>query len=79
MGSHIGNPKAMPPVNFRRLWGDFHNVAKQTSFNVAFWNNFGGLGKPKSIPKFDFRAFFSDVIFEQKFTSKFDSILEAQN
>ena len=79
MPSQIGGPKTMRPVDFRRLPGGFHNVAKQASFSIAFWNNFGGLGKPKSMPKFDFRAFFSDVIFEQKSTSKFVPILEAQN
>ena len=66
MRSQIGGPKAMGPVGLRRLPGGFHSVAKQASFSIAFWSNFGGLGKPKSMPKFDFRAFFSDVIFEKK-------------
>ena len=79
MDSHIGSPKAMRPVNFRRGWGGFHGVAKQASFSIAFWINFGGFGKPKSMPKFDFRAIFSDVIFEKIFTSKFGSCLKAQN
>ena len=79
MRSHIGNPKAMPSVNFRRGWGDFHSVAKQASFSIAFWNNFGGFGKPKSMPKFDFRAIFSDEIFEKQITSKFGSFLDARN
>ena len=59
MPSQIGGPKAMGPVDFRRLPGDFHSFAKQASFSIAFWSNFGGFGKPKSMPKFDFRAFFS--------------------
>ena len=71
--------QTLRPVNLGRLWRGFHSVAKQASFSIAFWSNFGGFGKPKSMPKFDFRAFFSDVIFEQKFTSKFATILEAQN
>ena len=79
MRSLFGNPKAMASVDFRRLAGEVHSVAKQTSFSIAFWNNFGGYGKPKSIPKFALRAFFSDVIFGQKYTSKFAPILEAQN
>ena len=79
MRSHIGNPKAMGPVDFRRAWGDFHNVAKQASFYIASGTDFRGFRKPKSMPKFDLRAFFSDVIFEQKFASKFAPILEAQN
>ena len=79
MRSHIGNPKAMPPVDFRRLPGDFHNVAKQASFNIAFRVDLEGFGNPKSMPKCDFRAIFSDVIFERNFTSKCDSFLRAQN
>ena len=79
MRSHIGSPKAMAPVNLRRLPGDFHSVAKQASFSIAFWSNFGGFGRLKSMPKFDFRAFFFDVIFESFFTSKFGRFLEAPN
>ena len=67
------------PVNFRRGAGDFHGVAKQASFYIAFGIDLEGFGEPKSMPKFDFRAIFSDVIFEQNFTSKFGSFLEAQN
>ena len=79
MRSHIGSPKAMTPVDFRRSWGGFHSVAKQASFYIAFRVDLEGLGKPKSMPQFDFRAIFSDVIFEKEFTSKFGSFLEAQN
>ena len=71
MRSLFGNPKAMPPVNLRRLAGELHSLATQASFNVAFWSNFCGFGKPKSMPKFDFRAFFFDVVFESNLTSKF--------
>ena len=66
MRSLFGNPKAMAPVNFRRLAGDLHSVAKQASFNIAFGVDLGGFGKPKSMPKFDFRAIFSDVIIGKK-------------
>ena len=79
MRSQIGGPKAMPPVDLRRLAGGLYNVANQVSFSIAFSSNFGGSGKPKSMPKFDFRAFFFDVIFENVLTSKFDRFLEAQN
>ena len=79
MRSHIGSPKAMRPVNFRRGWGEFHSVAKQASFYIASGTDFRRFRKPKSMPKFDLRVFFSDVIFEQKFASKFAPILEAQN
>ena len=67
MRSHIGSPKAMSPVNFRRGWGEFHSVAKQASFNIAVGSNFGGFGKPKSMPQFDFRVIFSYVIFEKDY------------
>ena len=79
MPSHLDALQSMSSANLRRLAGDFHSVAKQASFSIAFWSNFGGFGRPKSMPKFDFRAIFSDVIFEQNFTSKFGSFLEAQN
>ena len=79
MRSQIGGPKAMRPVDAQRFAGGFHSVAKQASFSIAFWSNFGGFGKPKSMPKFDFRAIFSDVIFEKKITSKFGSFLKAPN
>ena len=79
MRSQIGNPKAMTPVAFRRLPGEFHSVAKQASFNIAFRVDLEGFGSPKSMPKCDFRAIFSDVIFERNFTSKFGSILKVQN
>ena len=79
MRSHIGNPKTMTPVNLRRLPGDLHSVAKHASFNIAFGVDLGSFGKPKSMPKFDFRAIFSDVIFERNFTSEFGSCLKVQN
>ena len=41
MPSQIGGPKVMAPVDFRRLAGGFHNVAKQASFSIAFWSNVG--------------------------------------
>ena len=79
MRSQIGGPKAMPPVDLRRLPGRSHSVAKQASFNIAFWTHFSGLGRLKSMPKFDLRAFFFDVIFESVLTSKFYRFLEARN
>ena len=79
MRSLFGNPQAMGSVDFRRLPGGLHSVAKQASFNIAFGVDLEGFGRPKSMPKFDFRAIFSDVIFERNFTSKFGSCLRAQN
>ena len=77
MGSHIGSPKAMPPVDLRRGWGDFHSVAKQASFNVAFETDFRRFRKPKWTPKVDFRGFFFDVILECVFVSNFNRFSEA--
>ena len=67
------------PVNLRRLAGEFHSVAKQASFNIAFGTDFRGFLKPKWTSKFEFRAFFFDVIFESVLTSKFYRFLEARN
>ena len=67
------------PLKIRRLPRELHSVAKQASFNIAFWSHFNGFGRPKSMPKFDFRAFFFDVIFESVLTSKFYRFLEARN
>ena len=67
------------PVAFRRLARELHSVAKQASFNIAFGSYFNAFGKPKSMPKFDFRAFFFDVIFESVLTSKCYRFFEARN
>ena len=79
MRSPLDDFQTLRPFNLRRLAGGVHSVAKQASFSIAFWSNFGGFGRLKSMPKFDFRAFFFDVIFESFFTSKFGRFLEAQN
>ena len=79
MPSHLDALQRPTPVALRRFPRDLHSVAKQASFYIAFGIDLEGFGEPKSMPKFDFRAIFSDVIFEQNFTSKFGSFLEAQN
>ena len=79
MPSHLDALQTLRPVDFRGFAGKFHSVAKQASFSIAFWSNFGGFGRLKSMPKFDFRAFFFDVIFESVLTSKFYRFLEARN
>ena len=79
MGSHIGSPKAMPPVNLRRLPGEFHSVAKQASFNVALGVDLEGFGRPRWPLKFDFRALFFDVIFDCISASTFGQLLDAPN
>ena len=67
MRSHIGSPKAMAPVDFRRGWGEFHSVANQASFYIAFWTNFGGFSRPKRTPKSTFGELFFDAFFERHF------------
>ena len=42
MRSLFGRPKAMPPVNFRRLAAEIHSVAKQAPFRIAFRVDLGG-------------------------------------
>ena len=79
MRSQIGGPKIMRPVALRRLWGDFHSVAKQASFNVVFGADFRRFWKPKWTPKVAFRAIFFDVIFEYAFASIFPGFFEAPN
>ena len=79
MRSQIGGPKAMRPVALRRLPGDFHSVAKQASFNVAFGVDLEGFGKPRWLPKFDFRALFCDVIFDSVFVSTSGRLLDILN
>ena len=79
MGSHIGSPKAMSPVDFRRLPGDLHSVAKQASFYVAFGTDFRGFRRPNWTPKVNFQASVFDVISECVFVSNFNRFLEAPN
>ena len=79
MPSHLDAQQSPGPVDFRRLPGDLHSVVKQASFSIAFSSNFFGFVRPKSMPKFDFRTFFFDVIFESISTSKFGRFWEAQN
>ena len=77
MHSHLDALQAMPPVNFRRLASDFHSVAKQASFYIAFgtdlqgfffvflrcWGDFGGFGEAKMRPKIDFWDVFFSMFF----------------
>ena len=86
MRSQIGRPKAMPPVNFRRLWGDLHSVAKQASFGIALQTDFGGFGRhfgrfgePKWMPTSTFWTLFCDVFFERVLASIFGRFLKAGN
>ena len=63
MHSHLDALQAMPPVDLRRGGRDFHSVAKQASFYIAFGTDFQGFWKAKWTPKFDFRGFLSTLFF----------------
>ena len=78
MRSQIGGPKAMPPVNLRRLAGDFHSVAKQASFNVAFgvdlegfWEVFGGQNRGQNQFLGGFFSMFFSSAFRHRFLTVF--------
>ena len=49
MPCHLDALQHPTPVNFRRLAGELHSVAKQASFSIAFQSDFegfwGGLGR----------------------------------
>ena len=55
--------QTMVSVNFRRFAGDFHSVAKQASFGIAFWLKNGSQIEAESGSK----PCFADVLFEHAF------------
>ena len=78
MRSQIGGPKAMPPVNFRRLPGDFHSVAKQASFEtplvrdpIRFWRDLGRFWEVQMEVKIYFWEAFCDASAERVVESIF--------
>ena len=78
MRSHLDALQTTTSVNFRRLADDFHSVAKQASFRVAFRIDFGRFWRPKWTPKFDFRGIFFDIFFDCVLASIFGGFLEAR-
>ena len=44
MPSRLDAERTLTSVSFRRLPNGLHNVAKQASFYVACWSDFGGFG-----------------------------------
>ena len=75
MRSQIGGPKAMLPVNFRRLAGGFHSVAKQASFETNFFSIFfelwsilaGPKGSKNRLLRGFVSMFFSNVFWHRFF------------
>ena len=45
--SQISSPKSVRPVDFSWFWCDFHSVAKQAPFRIAFRVDFGSGNGPK--------------------------------
>ena len=79
MQSHSRSPKVAALVSLRRLASEFHSVAKQASFYVAFGKDFGGFRRPKWMPKLMLGPVFFDVVLECVFASIFVGIFEAPN
>ena len=67
MHSHLDALQAMPPVALRRLASDFHSVAKQALFYIAFGAYFQGFwevwGGQLGVENRFLRVFF-DIFFE---------------
>ena len=63
MHSHLDALQVMLPVNFRRGPQDFHSVAKQAAFYIAFGAHFQGFGRPNGLPNSISEAFFSTLFF----------------
>ena len=47
MSNQIDNPKAPTLANLRRVAGEFHSVAKQAPFRIAFRVDFWSENRPK--------------------------------
>ena len=74
MHSHLDALRTTASVNFRRVPGGFHSVAKRASFRVAlrsdfkgFWSDFGRFWDAKMEANIDF----SDVFFHAFFAYVF--------
>ena len=68
MSNQIDNPKAPRLAELRRVAGDFHSVAKQAPFRIAFRVDFGGQNDPKideisNVTAFRFAFAFRDAKF----------------
>ena len=57
MSNQIDSPKAPTLAELRRFPGDFHSVAKQAPFRIAFRVDFGSQNDPKIDEISNFRAF----------------------
>ena len=67
MSNQIDSPKAPSLANLRRVPGDFHSVAKQAPFRIAFRLELGG----QNGPKIDFLSAFCALFFVPSFLMDF--------
>ena len=86
MPSHLDALQTMRSVDFRRVAGEFHSVAKQASLSIAFrkdfggfWEDFGRALEAKIDAKTNFLDVFFYVVFECVFVSILRRFLEARN
>ena len=77
MRSLLDALQTLSPFNFRRLWREFHSLANQASFCIAFGRDFGGFWKPKWMRKLMPGPVFFDVVLECVFALIFVRIFEA--
>ena len=66
MSNQIDSPKAPTLADLRRLAGEFHSVAKQALFRIAFRVDFGAQNPPKIDEISSFEAL--------RFTSEFQAV-----
>ena len=74
MRSHLDALQTPAPVNFRRVAGEVHSIAKQASFSVAFWSDFEGFGSDFGMlweAKMDASIDFWEVILQCLFRMRF--------
>ena len=80
MPSRLDALQTTVSIDFRRFVGNFHSVAKQTSFYVAFrsdffrcWVDLGRVWEPKMEAKIDFWEVFFRWFFRMRFGIDFGS------
>ena len=74
MRSQMDGLQTPTPVTLRRVAGDFHSVARQASFNVAFWSDFSRFWSDFERfweAKIDAKTNFLEVIFRCFFRVRF--------
>ena len=85
MPSHLDALQTPTPVNLRRFPCDFHSVAKQASFRIAFWRDFnrfwegfGGQNGARNRILGGFFALFFSSTFGNRFFGDFSRFLKVR-